>query len=157
MITNKQSYLTGYMVGCRLREGRPAGVMGEPVAYLYNGVRLPALPEFPEGCNYIAIFKFLQEENKYMAIASPSFIQYYDNGLSYDYTVAGVGYSSRSVDGGAWDELRAHGTSTTYFSVPSDQFELVWNNEYNGQGIYTGIVNDESTWIKGTDPVPVYK
>lgn len=144
--------------------GLAAGLCGsgawarEPVAYLYNGVRLPALPEFPEGCDYVAIFRFLQEENKYMAMASSTFFQYYNNGISYNYTVTGVGYSSRSIDGGAWDELRAHGSSTTSFSVPSADFELVWNNEVNGQGVYTGIdSNGNSTQIDGTEPVPVYK
>ena len=49
------SLLQGYLVGCRLRAMRSKK---EPVAYLYNGVRLPKLPEWDtEGYPNAVIFE----------------------------------------------------------------------------------------------------
>ena len=45
-ITDPLSFMVGYNLGCRLRAQRGSEVKRKIAAYLYNGVKLPPLPEY---------------------------------------------------------------------------------------------------------------
>ena len=115
---------------------------GEPVAYLYNGVRLPKLPE--SEYKYVLIQQlnsrwfqaFATKEKPYVSdkyLYFPSESMLWDNYYAFDYTY--------TDDWGAIE-----GASAGLNQVASS---FIWSN--------TDILNTDGTvYLSASDPIPVY-
>lgn len=120
----------------------------EPVAYLYNGARLPKLPEYDQ-TEYPYAFISVNKNNPekkmlYVLAVEATHGEAYMGGgalsgnakLRYDYT-----------DGGAWSEP----TDQTDKSILGTSFYTpVWSN-------YEMLRSNGEVWLSASEPVPVYE
>lgn len=118
---------------------------GEPVAYLYNEVRLPRLPELKYP--YVVIWGHEAEGRMVMACSAPFIVK---NGQlkmggenSYSYV-----YAYATDDNKGWNDLREV-TGVSGGGVGFASY-TVWTN--------TDILNEDgSVYLAATDPIPVYE
>ena len=124
----------------------PGTVGREPVAYLYNGIRLPALPEWD------------REKYPYAVIidASPLFIVFkvvdiapeVDASISFDPSLSSdANYIQWRYD----DETNTWGSMETgQVGSSGSLFSTIWTNTdlYNADG---------SVFLAASDPIPVYE
>lgn len=129
------TFTRGYLLGAELRNTRPAR---EPVAWLYNGVRLPKLPEV-EGCPEGMVFEpypgevWLDLGTGFSAHNSTAF---YVEGPCKLY----------QLSGGAWVVLgEFDGRQSTNYSM-----NPIWASA--DIPAYDGTV-----YLEASDPVPVYE
>ena len=152
MITNKQSYLTGYMVGCRLREGRPSGVMGEPIGYLYGTLTepLPVLPEWDRETYPVAfIYQYLNYAT-YKLVVCPAYY-YYESSTSGAYMLGTNAPALRwTCNSGedTWGEPTTLDKSEGIATVGSDKYK--WANT-------DMLYADGTVALSASDPIPVYE
>lgn len=157
--------------------GKPLGRKKEPVAYLYNGVRLPKVPEIPDRWDY-----------PNWAICGPYTLDGYD-GVYYKFVATdeapvpggyigkdegAIGYSVNFCSSGlattdelvvglyeyetgaklnygmnSWGKLKGL-TITNWFGPPAKSEKFLWTN--------TDILNeDDSVFLAASDPIPVYE
>lgn len=134
--TESKYYLLGQAVRMRLMAG-----MREPVAYLYNGVRLPGLPETE--LPYLVIILNEDDGNYYLGCFDYKKTAYADGKVSFTSFMADELYVSAN---GRWTVSDATFTGTRL---------AVW---VNYDLYYTeGIENVGGTLcLAKSDPVPVY-
>lgn len=136
-----------------------------PTAYLYNGIRLPALPEWDRGV-YPYVFIYLYQydgnpdnsqyvleytENRVAVGENKALLYTTGSRLSYE-LVASDGSPTISSDG-SWvfdKEYDADTYSTWYFSIGNYRRTPIWANH--------NIDNPDGTvYLAASDPVPVYE
>jgi hypothetical protein len=122
----------------------------EPVAYLYNGVKLPPLPEWDkEAYPFALIIKGVDEEN-YWIYASAEKAYYADGGpITYDLPcVRFYYYPELFPEKDYWTSMTLGEENPYRFS--SLFYDMIWSNH--------GILrSDGSAYFAATEPVPVYE
>ena len=141
-----QSFLSGLALGLA---GKPLALAREPVAYLYNGVRLPKLPEWDrEMYPYATILYFLVTPQFWVS-TMPLEVEY--NGNIYN-PCASAGTSALQfctyTGNDTWES----------FDVAEYPERTVWD----GAGIQWAnydVINstDKSVFLEASEPVPVYE
>lgn len=140
MITNKLSYLTGYYVGCKLREG----LARKPVAYLYNGMQLPPFPEWHR--SFLPGAAIVIDEDG----VTPIMVLYYYKSTAYDGNNTFRGPFMRyRYKNGAWTQVKGSISDFSTFSYKVASHNIVWSNA----DIYD---NNGELIISASDPIPVY-
>lgn len=154
---NLQDFLSGAASAAASR-----GVLRrEPIAYLYNGVQLPGLPEWDVGTYPYAWISKGQYSNQYTLHISTGLVNYRSWGdkgtlfylypISVPISVQQAYLSEDELDNGEWEFT----WSKTYEENPVDSssgFGLpIWSN-FDVMNHY-----DSSTYLAASDPVPVYK
>lgn len=151
---SKVSFMLGFISGL-FSVGAYAGQM-EPVAYLYNGVRLPKLPEgdkygnpYSEEYPYMVISKI---NNKYYFTATtiPLFVRdnllWNDNSESWEQLL----WYTDGVENSLWKG----GNNTIYPAGYVSQNGLapapLWSS-------YKVLNEDGSVYLAASDPIPVYE
>ena len=135
--------LQGWIVGKRLAAMR---VKREPVAYLYNGVRLPKLPEwdavaYPYACIY-------QVYGEYVLACMNVQCAYRTSTIGTGYvTIPHRKWCTFSYRGGVWEAQAVDVEINDYTSVNS---ELYWAN-------YDVSTTGGTLYLAASDPVPVYE
>lgn len=124
----------------------------KPTAYLYNGIRLPALPEWDRGVYPYAVI-FMGDSGKAELYASsvPQYVTTIDGGVSQSFKESGKmlcfvdGY-----DGSLWgNSLRVTVYSGIYQNT-SNGISGLWAN-------YDVYAEDGTLYLAASEPVPVYE
>lgn len=160
---NKTSYLLGRLFGRRIKAQRKPK---KPTAYLYNGVRLPALPEWDRGSYpYAVIAK--NDYTAYLYLSTcPMKYHYYTNYIAHlvstddGYAMLYKGMEDGEVfdswnraeiveSGSAFTSPFTAGYHAMQLNGPS--YECLWAN-------YDVIDNEDGTLrVAASEPVPVYE
>lgn len=151
---DKRSFLAGLTVGMQLKGWASVGGIGgkEPVAYLYNGVRLPKLPEWDkEKYPYIVI-----DNSYYIGEVRPSACELY--ALREMPTLLNPGYGD--IDGFLFDKFADHvycriendvwGAFKTSGMDETTMFHIIWTN-------FDLYYEDGTLHMAASEPVPVYE
>lgn len=125
----------------------------QPTAYLYNGIRLPALPEWDRGVYPYAVI--WSQLNGYHLTCLPADAYYEEHssveGLLYFKadTVCHCKTNEDLTEWGEWEEV-ADDTAYAIIDYPNEHmFACVWTNfnaEYDG-----------TTYMTASEPIPVYE
>lgn len=114
----------------------------EPVAFLYNGVRLPALPEWDKTAYpYAAIYADSLAEGTYCLMLLPEHLSRGLGGIGW---AIPVGTTYYSVEGTAW----------VYNSYADTGEGIVWDVMWSSYDI---IDTNGSVYLVASEPVPVYE
>lgn len=158
----RKSFLTGLSLGLT---GMPLPfAQREPVAYLYNGVRLPKLPEWDKTAYPYAVIgqclsdgrEFDYELTLYPNPATISDTTWWDgvSNMLVQKPYAPVYCYYFSIGDADW----RNGTLTDYdvgivtpVSINGGNFPLIWSNTA------LKMESDNSVYLAGSDPVPVYE
>ena len=144
---NLSDFLSGIAAGAASR-----GVLRRtPIAYLYNGVQLPGLPEWDkEKYPYAWIHQFNTANPSYVLRIASEPIVYkkpiYKDYYVYSMTGTGCIYN---INDGVWEIFRSDVAFDNYF--PESDVLFSWTN--------TDIINEEdgTIYLEASDPVPVYE
>lgn len=154
---DKTSIMLGYLV-CRQIAGQRRTQEKQPVAYLYNGVRLPALPELDrEMYPYVAIVKTSSSVYVVQATATPL---YTETNLSVEgKQIFALNYDQNNFKRSTLDEI---GAWKSWMELPKAYF--IGRLEYDGvtENVLVwadhNVLNaDSSIYLSASDPIPVYE
>lgn len=161
MTEKMKSFVKGILLGLVSRAEFPQGK--EPVAYLYNGVRLPKLPEWDkEAYPYAVLKRYIYTDGTEVKVdkttlccssAPFTYEAQYDSDVVASRPTAG--YLDCVIDNllgeTEWGEMTAYSLSymeNPYISINPVPFWTNYDIERNdGSGV----------WLAASDPVPVYK
>lgn len=157
----QQFFWIGYMLGCELRNTRPEM---EPVAYLYNGVRLPKLPEWDKTKYPYAVMYANQSLNfdyVYSATLFLTDVPLFTEALtSYRYSLMAktsgncIVYENILTQGANW--VRSYGRDVSF--EPGGCLEDGLSAEHLTWSNYDVLDYDaEEVRLAASDPVPVYE
>ena len=138
---DKTSFTLGWLVGKQIAGMRM--VKGEPVAYLYNGVRLPALPEWDMEVYPYAV---IHDYNDFLVLTSKPFLTPNESVFGDYVSIEKCSLKRYKLTDGAWvyyDEAEESGASVGYDN-------LIWSN-HDIPGL------DVTVYLEATDPIPVYE
>lgn len=145
---SKASFMLGFIAGVTSVGGV---AQKEPVAYLYNGVRLPKLPEWDREKYPYAWILSISPNDYALRVASEPVTYKYDNFLAKDYVYVSNG------TGNTYD-LKENGWvifhqdtlfGGNYFSVSKLLFSWVNHDVIN--------TADSTVHQSASDPIPVYE
>lgn len=124
---------------------------GEPVAYSYNGVVLPKLPEMPEGFECVAVTNIMfTKVYCVFAFREPFDVSVHKGAMSWVVPDAepyfGATYTGYETGAEGWSELSECKASST--TVAGNW--LKWIN-------YDVYTTDGELYMERTEPVPVYE
>lgn len=145
---SKSTFMLGVIAGLIA-----PGEMGkEPVAWLYNGVRLPKIPEF-EGYEYMAITSYTLLNTTYynLYLCQSMYAGYHTTGDGDWHLLAEGVLRTGAITAGAteWPTPEATGSNIVDIGEYGSDV-IVWcNHSFNGP-------NGEE-WINASEPVPVYE
>lgn len=169
---DKKSWLTGFALGLCGKALPVAGSGKEPVAYLYNGVRLPKLPD-ADGYQKMVITCNPEKQNyKAFAAQKESYIKTVTTASGNIRTDVCFDPPSKSLygadaDAGAWyHQDYSSGTKETVYNEWKDVEEdnyitLQLNSDVRNSVLWSNhdILNVDGTvyFAKCAEPVPVYE
>lgn len=150
-----KSWLTGYALRLCCELMTTAGSKKEPVAYLYNGVRLPPIPDEIKACLHIVVFRTdLTNDggNYHRMFGTNAQMRTFEGAGLFPITYHG------SVDTAEFREGSAYPNYTEWTlsnSIGTDGFNnylhmVVWAN-------YDVLNLDGTVYLAASDPVPVYE
>lgn len=156
---DKTLTVIGWLMGRQvlLRGAASEQEPGEPVAYLYNGVRLPEVPEWDDGAYDKALIQVSGTQYYFTPFNSPAC--YYDNSYGAFFVQAPHNKSAtyRLNDGDAAWSLRSEagecGTSHTnslFYGYCRDFKKIVWAN-------FDVLDENGNLYLAASEPVPVYE
>ena len=129
---------------------------GEPVAYLYNGVRLPKLPERDETAYpYVSVCRtFGFEDVTEVYATSVPLPVHHDSMTGTDIYFHSQGAVVRSVnwtirDGGFGEPQFREGTVNSVINPVWSNYDVFFQGDRQ--------VEDGTLYLSATDPVPVYE
>ena len=145
------SLVMGYRVGCAIRANRGKKT---PVAYLFNGVELPALPERDEK-TYCCAFMLDYTDAIYLFFASYNlWAESVYNGTKVSLAANNSGTMMKyqyMTESDKWEYVTSgDSVANAAFTVESEPREkCIWNS--------ADILNsDGSVYLSASDPIPVY-
>ena len=141
----KRSYAAGYLLSLAGKP-LPLSTKREPVAYLYNGVRLPKLPEWDRERYPFALWVESTKSTTYGLYVFPSVPIMLSNG---NLRVSAEGFVSPYYvfANGAWKEPREY--------TSNDGTARFTNNIF---WVSHDLLNEDgSVYLQGTAPIPVYE
>lgn len=154
MTDKMRSFLKGLAMGLA---GKPLEFAKEPVAYLYNGVRLPKLPEWDTEVYPYAVIQGTSSQYILTPFSSPA--TYYDESVgaffvksphlisaTYRINKGDEEWSMRSEA----EECRASHTNSLFYGYCRNYNPIVWANfdVPNAKG---------APYLAKSEPVPVYE
>ena len=116
----------------------------QPTAYLYNGVKLPALPEDGYPCWFVSYNSYL---SKYLFTASTEHGFRYATGTDIA-TMGSFRQYSYEVEKEEWALLREGSGGTV---LQSEVNSLIWCNEN------VVVENSTEVYFEASEPIPVYE
>ena len=137
MNDNMRKFVRGLMVSTVSKGVMPASK--EPVAYLYNGVRLPKLPEWDRETYPYATLSVLLGNYFCAYRIRPYFM---GSGISVEQTSA---YKEAVLIDGLWDTLE----DGTMNADVVNMLPVFWTN-------FDLLNEDGSVYLAASEPVPVY-
>lgn len=149
------SMITGWLMGRRI--ARHTAKRKVPIAYLYNGIRLPALPKWNEETHPFAyIIKSNSSDSYYLCVYDDRAV--YDEKYEYTPCIVDTHGDNKAqqrkyyVSNGEWAYALGGKVTTPYglsFSGGASDTP-VWCN--------TDILNEDGTvYLPASEPVPVYE
>lgn len=142
---DNKSKALGYLVGRQIAGMRR--VIKEPVAWLYNGVRLPKLPECDREMYPYALISDRYSLEPTVIMTSMPFSEPHENFFGAYVAAPECLYTRYVLDNGKWVLLNE---PTILTSASENYTDLVWSN-YDIPGL------DGSVYLAGSDPIPVYE
>lgn len=144
-ITDPLSFAMGWQLGQRLR-------MRELIGYSYNGVVLPALPEwdkskYPYAFIFPSVLFGIVSAIDFRIYVSSKPIHYNGSYMESDETVS-LGYATVKTSDALWGELSY--TENESFKLSTIGSYITWAN-YDIQN------SDGSVFLAASEPVPVYE
>ena len=140
--------LAAYLLGRRIA-GQRRKQDRVPVAYLYNGVRLPGLPEVPK--EYSFVFMWSGTGYYEVCFATVESVVYSASNLSiFPAETGGTYLEYICKDSGIWEETRYSGNEYTGYLASVAQ-KMIWTN-FNLK--YKGT---DTVFFTASNPVPVYE
>lgn len=135
--------LAAYFLGRRIA-GQRRKQERAPVAYLYNGVRLPGLPEFDEP--YAVIVKQSSGGYRLIVTGVKPTLSWSEGAVRPKLNCSSVSYNWYiDEDGQEWETGAFHTYPTLSIAITA-----VWAN-------YDMLSEDETLYLAASDPVPVYE
>ena len=156
MTGKMRDYVKGLILGL---SGKPLPMsQKEPVAYLYNGVRLPKLPEWDrEAYPYAYISKSgTGTRTTYcLSICTSLYTSVDEDGDSWSLYAEGclksvTGIAPALIDATEWSQLDPYNNGNKYKVCNYDSDYVFWSDHS-----FSGPNGEE--WITASDPVPVYE
>lgn len=147
-IKDPKSYIAGYLVGQALRRNRGKTVVREPVAYLYNGVRLPELPE--SELPYAIMESTDSGTVRVYFTDKPCVVRWWETGgINVAYALSGCAVDIyKTASEYSWQFFAAR-TLTSDLKV-GDLVNILWTS-YN-------LADENGTvYLAASDPIPVYE
>lgn len=125
----------------------------EPVAYLYNGVRLPKLPEWDRAVYpYAVIYGFGSQFRFLFDVCSERPVRYFNSGTN-GYSV-GCPNGCQSLYFGTESSLWNNGQPY----MQNDHYSRYWNSTNGPVWANFDILNEDGTVALATsEPIPVYE
>lgn len=117
----------------------------EPVAYLYNGVRLPKLPEWDKETYPYAVIRYIHNETNDYHLICLRKVVYVGTGVAYKFKGSAGVYTSTIATGtnGPWSDLKA-------LNVDFTVSPAIWSN-------FDIIAEDGTVYLEASEPIPVYE
>ena len=140
-VWDARSFWMGVALGLA-GKGLPSTV--QPTAYLYNGVKLPALPEDGYPCWFVSYNSYL---SKYLFTASTEHGFRYATGTDIA-TMGSFRQYSYEVEKEEWALLREGSGGTV---LQSEVNSLIWCNEN------VVVENSTEVYFEASKPIPVYE
>ena len=137
-----QSLTAGWLVGKKIAAMRGKK---EPVAYLYNGVRLPQLPEWDKTVYPYAYIRRAEWGEVVLTVMSQPW--YFDGTNAV--TSASV-YSQYGIYDGEW-RLGLHDAEIKGGIILDDDYDIIWSNFD-----WCKNAEDDTVTFKASEPIPVY-
>ena len=156
MAYDHKSFLKGLAAGLVSKGRLPKGEQKEPVDYLYNGVRLPKLPEWDESVYpYVYLTK-----NIIGGIQADYFFTFSATPVYWDTKAPAYGYAlwatGRLFHANVYvtedkTEIEVMGETDEDPIHADGIWEIIWTN--------TDILNTdgETIWLEASEPIPVYE
>lgn len=125
---------------------RQRGKAKQPVAFLYNGVRLPKLPEWDREMYPYAVIKHHMTGERLLCAKNPIVEVLADNGESTGivYVAGDCIYATCKTNSNSWGDFNADSDVSLTVNPP------FWTNT----DIY---LNDGTLYLAASEPVPVYE
>lgn len=153
---NEKDFWTGVAMGLKSK-GLPAKQDKQPIAYLYNGVQLPGLPEEwnSDERPYAVIYADTRTNKECLFVSKVPLILYDLNGDgNYTFSASGDGWGGSlpikfENEGAKWVEgflFPQHIEASTY----------IWSN-YDIQDLKGLVGAAGSVYREGSEPIPVYE
>ena len=146
-----RSWLTGFALGLAGKTYPYSAPV--PVAYLYNGVRLPALPEWDRTVYpYTYIWQSASDQSYHLTCSSVPIIvygadEYY---LSSADSEPFIAYRFQNNIWEYWYQSTTSTSATIQIANALSKRSLIWAN-------YDISREDDTVYLAGSDPVPVYE
>lgn len=161
MIKDPTSWRVGFELGLA-GFSFPYSKPRKPTAYLYNGIRLPALPEWDRGVYPFAFIEYWTGYARLYVSDTPVGINTYKLTATSDYTKTVMG----PRDGEAWKRMEAALMSNGEFVSDPAFWEAEENSEptticgrsdvlWANYDVYDYVQSE--TFLTASDPVPVYE
>lgn len=150
---DKASMALGYLVGRQIA-GQRRTQEKQPIAYLYNGVQLPALPEWDKETYPYAHIAFTDSRYFVYIFSQPP-----TTWKRTDYFPTTNTYEVNGMKSGIWNAaIHDPGQNIWYdFGEPNDN-QYGWNKLTNiVWANYDVLYADGSAYLEASDPIPVYE
>lgn len=145
-----RSFVMGMLPGEVSRAQFPQA-QKEPVAYLYNGVRLPKLPEWDkETYPYAWIYQAISSGTYYLRISDTPVVRrlYPDYGTASFYS-SGTGCRFNNTNG-KWEQFDIEWGEPFDNYFPESRYLTIWVNQ--------DMLNSDGTvYLAASAPIPVYE
>ena len=140
-----RSWCIGYALGLAGKP-LPLGVGGKtPATYLYNGVQLPALPEWDKDAYpYVFIARSWNKSYSLVVAQTPAYVYTGRTSEVIEWNVPCMRCSYYNNTG--WSDLRE---STTSNNIAMEDEPFVWANH--------DIKKNGEMWLAASEPIPVYE
>ena len=156
---SKETFMLGFIAGVTSGGG---AARKEPVAYLYNGVRLPKLPEWDKTA-YPYVLITYQYGRYYVTIANVKQAANLVPGVDYwgSFTANGKFISYSLTDGDWVGGTTEHTANSGVLNGRYDEEGFVWANhdiyvqEWTSNS--TPAIPTDTILLPASDPIPVYE
>lgn len=150
---DKTSLTLGWLVGRRIagQRTKQPDEPAEPVAYLYNGVRLPELPELDKTVYPYAMITSSYEGEWvllwYAKEIGQLYVGTYPSGTTYKCFPLTAPYGLFELSDGTWED---RGINNNDQSFKIEGYQPLWTN-------FDLLDVDGSVYLAASDPIPVYE
>ena len=148
-----RSWLIGYALGLAGKPMPLTSGVKEPVAYLYNGVRLPDINEVwtdKETYPY-ALIRWISDAGYYSLTVCGQKANYRTNVIHSIHCVDLIPYMQyKQSDNWEYQRSVTAENINTSSVWPQDKMPVVWSN-------YDVLNEDGTVYLKASDPIPVYE
>lgn len=149
IIKDPTSWRTGFELGLA-GFSFPYSKPRKPTAYLYNGIRLPALPEWDRGVYPYAVLQWREEVAGSQSVETRLFVSTEPPYKGSLFCIIPVGSSGVVYKLNEKNEWYAHTSWTPNLDMSGSLVVPHWSN-------YDMLKSDGTVYLAASDPVPVYE